>query len=127
MLVKTGIDLVQVSRIKHVLNRFGYRFCSRILHSIELELFNKLKLKQEFFLAKRFAMKEAVSKAFGVGICKELSFQDICVTNDLRGAPEVNIAKEKLLHLSQNRVCNISVSVSDDCNSVVACAVVCLL
>lgn len=126
MLVKVGIDLVHVSRISHVLSKFGAKFCSKILHAVEFERFNQVKCKQESFLAKRFAIKEAVSKAFGVGICEELSFQDICVTNDARGAPKVNVNKKKLLNLVQNKSCEISVSVSDDCNTVVACAVILL-
>lgn len=127
MQIKTGIDIVHVSRIKRVLSKFGAKFCNRILHSTEVERFREIKLNQEFFLAKRFAMKEAVAKAFGVGICKELSFHDICITSGVRGAPEVKIAAEKLFNLVQSEICSISLSVSDDCDTVVACAVVLLV
>lgn len=125
-MLKTGVDLVSIERIGRVFGAFGSKFSNRILHPRELERLESIGLKKECFLAKRFAIKEAISKAFGVGIGRDLSFKDIVIVNDSRGAPQVEIEQKRLANLTAGAGCQISISVSDDCNMVVACAVILL-
>lgn len=86
MIIGIGIDIIEVNRIAESYQRFGDRFLKRILKSEEIEycLSNK---NPAPFLAARFAVKEAVSKAFGTGIGSKLGWQDIEVKKELSGKP----------------------------------------
>ena len=98
MIVGIGTDLVQIGRIKGVLNRSGDRLARRILTPLEFAVFS-CHHHQESFLAKRFAAKEALSKALKTGI-GPISWQDIHVSNSSTGAPELDLsgaAREILL------------------------------
>ena len=67
MILGTGIDIIEVERIRASHEKFGKRFTSRILLAAESEYCLRHKDPAPF-LAARFAAKEAVSKAFGTGI-----------------------------------------------------------
>jgi holo-[acyl-carrier protein] synthase len=115
-MIKIGVDVVQIPRVERVFAKFGQEFCKRILHSKEIEFFNDLKNNHCKFLAKRYAAKEAVSKAFGVGIGALLKFTDILVFKDHLGAPKINIQEnviKSLLPYGYCR-CELSLSISDD-------------
>ncbi len=86
MIYGTGIDVIAVSRIKRALERFGERFAQRILAEREFADFQKRK-QPERFLAKRFAAKEAFSKAMGTGIRTPVTWRFIEVGHDRRGKP----------------------------------------
>ncbi|MGM9985761.1 MAG: holo-ACP synthase [Bacillaceae bacterium] len=87
MIQGIGIDIVELKRIEKAYER-NEKFAERILTANELAVFNELQVKRKIeFLAGRFAVKEAYSKAFGTGIGKELSFQDIEVVKDELGKP----------------------------------------
>lgn len=87
MIVGTGIDIVELERIKAILER-NPRFQDRILTEYERDTFNQLKGQRQIeFLAGRFAAKEALAKALGTGIGKHLSFQDIEIRNEPSGKP----------------------------------------
>jgi holo-[acyl-carrier protein] synthase len=68
----TGLDIIEISRIKTVIDRFGARFLERVFTPTELSEAGKSLAS----LAARFAAKEAVSKALGTGIGM-VSWQDI--------------------------------------------------
>ncbi|MBL3285054.1 Holo-[acyl-carrier-protein] synthase [Rickettsiales endosymbiont of Paramecium tredecaurelia] len=99
-----GVDIVDIARIEAAWKRHGMRLASRILCAQELVEFGRSHHQPHVFLAKRFAAKEAVSKALGVGIGAHLSFQDIIITHDSAGKPEAiasnNIFRNTRLHLS---------------------------
>ena len=76
MIVGIGTDIVSVARMKKSLDRNGDKFSQRILHDSEL-LQLKTVSKADQFLAKRFAVKEAASKALGTGFSEGVSWQDI--------------------------------------------------
>ena len=101
MILGTGIDIIEVSRIEDSYQRFGERFLKRILRPNEIGycLTNK---RPGPFLAARFAAKEAISKAFGTGIGAELGWQDIEVGRKETGEPFV-ILHEKGLSLLKSR------------------------
>jgi holo-[acyl-carrier protein] synthase len=83
-----GVDLVECARIQHSLDRFGERFLQRIFTAGEIEYSQSMKYPARH-LAARFAAKEALSKAFGTGIGKSMSWKDIDVHRKLSGEPFV--------------------------------------
>lgn len=123
-MIKIGLDVVQIGRMERIFQKFGFKFCEKILRSEELRRLEVLKVGKAGFLAKRFALKEAISKAFGVGIGRALGFQDILILNDSRGAPYAQIDQEKLTSLLNGKTCQISISVADDYPVAIAFAMI---
>ena len=84
----SGIDILEVQRVRRIWDRFGKRFLRRILLPEEA----KYCLKQSDpvpSIAVRFAAKEAVSKALGTGITRELGWLDIEIKKRKSGQPYV--------------------------------------
>jgi holo-[acyl-carrier protein] synthase len=88
MILGTGIDIIEVERIRSSLEKFGERFGQRILLPGEMAYCLTHK-HPAVFVAARFAAKEAVSKAFGTGICAQLGWQDIEICKKESGEPFV--------------------------------------
>lgn len=115
-IIGLGIDIIEVSRFD---SEDLDRISKRILTQQELTYFNSSK-KQIFYLAKRFAVKEAAAKALGTGISKKISFQNFNTRNNDLGKPVLELFGEaKLLSLKKNIVSN-HVSISDEKNYAVA-------
>ena len=87
-MIRVGSDLVSIGRIEGAVDRFGDRFLSRYLSHSESEG------KNSASLAGYWAAKEAVAKALGCGIGGELSFHDIHLHKDERGAPHFTLSNE---------------------------------
>ena len=87
-LLGSGIDIVEVQRIRDICERRGSRFAAKLLHPFELQELDEMN-NREAFIAKRFAVKEAAAKALGIGIGKRLGFQDMYVTHDELGKPSL--------------------------------------
>lgn len=82
-----GIDLVDLERMESV-NKNQKNFYKYILTAKEVKLYKKRNKKGKLeFLAGRFAVKEAFSKAMGTGIGKKVNFQNITVINNKKGQP----------------------------------------
>ncbi|MCC8417852.1 MAG: holo-ACP synthase [Rickettsia endosymbiont of Bryobia graminum] len=93
MIIGVGTDIVQILRIERLLNLYQQRFIERILSQPEIQKLSSLnKESYSNFLAKRFAAKEAISKATGRGIGRDFSFKDISILNDELGRPFVKIS-----------------------------------
>lgn len=95
--VEVGIDIIEIARIRDVLERFGDRFLNRIYTERERERYGRRPAE----LAARFAAKEAVMKALGTGI-RGVRWRDIEVLPNRRGKPIVVLhgtaaARAKLL------------------------------
>jgi holo-[acyl-carrier protein] synthase len=88
MILGTGIDIIEVTRIRGSFERFGERFVNRILHPAEIAYCLSHRDPAPF-LAARFAAKEAISKAFGTGIGAQLGWQDLEVGRKPSGEPFV--------------------------------------
>lgn len=88
MILGTGIDIVEVARIRSSIERFGERFLARLFTAGELAYCRQHRDAAPFFAA-RFAAKEAVSKAFGTGIGARLGWLDIEVARHASGQPYV--------------------------------------
>lgn len=85
-IIGIGTDIVQIERIKTSVNKHGKRFAERILHINELAIY-ETHSQPISYLAKRFAAKEAVSKALGTGIGKHVRLTEIETANDDQGKP----------------------------------------
>jgi holo-[acyl-carrier protein] synthase len=83
-----GIDLVECARIQRSIDRFGDRFLHRVFTDGEIEYSMSMKFPARH-LAARFAAKEAVSKAFGTGIGKEMGWRNIDIQKKSSGAPHL--------------------------------------
>lgn len=90
MILGTGIDIIEVSRVADSVERFGDRFLGRILQPAEVAYCRGHKNPGPHFAA-RFAAKEAISKAFGTGIGASLGWQDIEVCRHESGEPYVQL------------------------------------
>src|ERR1022692_3920305 len=88
MILGTGIDIIEVTRIAESFEKFGERFVNRILLPDEIAYCLGHR-RPAPFLAARFAAKEAVSKAFGTGIGAQLGWQDIEIRRKESGEPFV--------------------------------------
>ena len=86
MILGTGIDIIEVTRIRASHEKFGERFATRILLPSELA-YCMLHKDPAPFIAARFAAKEAVSKAFGTGIGASIGWHDIEVRRRETGEP----------------------------------------
>src|SRR5438046_8914474 len=73
-----GVDVVEIERIQHSLDRFGERFMKRVFTEGEIAYCVSMKFPARHFAA-RFAAKEAASKAFGTGIGTAMGWRDIDV------------------------------------------------
>ncbi|MFT4417102.1 holo-ACP synthase [Fredinandcohnia humi] len=100
MIIGTGIDIVELVRIKKLLQR-QKKFVDRILTIPEKEKFLLLPETRKIeFLAGRFAVKEAYSKAVGTGIGGSLSFLDIEILSDENGKPIITKPLHYKAHIS---------------------------
>ena len=89
MIKGVGIDIIDIKRIKKIIERYGDRFYTRILTEKEIE-YCKSFSKPDLHFAGRFASKEAYSKSIGTGISKDFRWKDIEILNDERGKPYIN-------------------------------------
>lgn len=108
-----GTDIVKVSRMKRLLKKRGDKFAERILHANELEIY-KQHNSAASYLAKRFAAKEALSKALGTGIAKGISFEEIEVINNEDGKPLLVLHGTALDISIQLGVEKLFISLSDE-------------
>ena len=121
MIVGTGVDIIEVGRVKKALDTWGGRFLNRVFTQRELDYVKTKKFSHES-LAARFACKESVLKAFGdtkIGI----QLKNIEVMNDSKGKPEVILHGEAKEFASKNRLDNIIVSMSHTANYAVSNAI----
>ena len=118
MILGIGTDLVQINRIQKTLDKFQGTFEKKVFTQFEQDKAQTLPVnKKASFFAKRFAAKEAFSKALGSGIGGEAFFQDIEVQNDIKGAPFFVIkgkALETLKKKTNNKPYQIHLSLSDE-------------
>lgn len=115
MIFGIGTDIVEVSRIEESINQFGDDFARRILAESEFESYLQSQIKARF-LAKRFAAKEAFSKALGTGLRAPATFQNIAVSHDALGKPVLVLAPELLVYLLDKNITQTHISISDEKN-----------
>jgi holo-[acyl-carrier protein] synthase len=113
MIFGIGTDIVQISRIQNSLDRYGERFARRILGGEELVDFQRT-LHPARFLARRFAAKEAVVKAYGTGFTQGITFQDIVVSHDAAGKPLLVLSGRALELQQEMGIGEKFISLSDE-------------
>ena len=117
MILGIGIDICEVSRVAKTLERFNERFKTRCFTVLERKKCQGAYNKPNCY-AKRFAGKEATSKALGTGINKGISWKQIEVENLKSGKPTINLygkAKKKLESLlPKDMTSNILLTITDE-------------
>jgi holo-[acyl-carrier protein] synthase len=113
MILGTGIDIVDKTRIQTMLEKHGERFIRRVLTEKEMQLLPTGNRKAEY-LAGRFAVKEAFAKATGFGFGERLSFQDIEVLRESTGKPVLAAQKAWMQVYFPDQELRIHVSISHE-------------
>lgn len=117
MILGIGSDLIDITRVEKTLERFGERFTQRIFTEIERTKSDKRRLRAASY-AKRFAAKEACSKALGTGFRKGVFWRDLGVINRPGGQPTMALtggAAERLASmLPAGMAARIDVTITDD-------------
>ena len=116
-----GSDIANINRMKSILKR-NKSFKKRIFSSSEIYLCEKKKNSHSCF-AKRFAAKEAFSKALGTGISDGISFNEIIILNEKNGKPIIkllNKTKKIVEKRIKKKKYKISLSIADEKNYAVA-------
>ena len=113
MIYGIGTDIVRISRIQQGLDRYGERFARRILAGQELDDFQRT-LHPARFLARRFAAKEAVVKAYGTGFTQGMTFRDIVVSHDAAGKPLLLLSGRALELRHEMGIGEQFISISDE-------------
>ncbi|WP_434358602.1 holo-ACP synthase [Parasalinivibrio latis] len=108
-----GTDIVEIARLEKVIARTGDAFAKRVLTESEMETYSDSNFPARF-LAKRFAVKEAASKALGTGIACGVTFHDFDVTNDELGKPVVEFSGVARKLADERGVKNIFLTIADE-------------
>jgi len=101
-----GIDLIKTSRMNRLMERFGEKALQKFLTSEEIILVKSYKTAAGFW-----AVKEACSKALGVGIGSECSFYDIVIYKTSKGAPKIKLSTKIIENF---KIKHSSVSITHD-------------
>ncbi|HNV89224.1 MAG TPA: holo-ACP synthase [Methylotenera sp.] len=115
MIYGIGTDIVEVARIEASIQQFGDDFAKRILADSEFSSYLESHIKPRF-LAKRFAAKEAFSKALGTGLRAPATFQNIAISHDELGKPLLMLAAELQVFLQAKNINKTHISISDEKN-----------
>ena len=113
MIYGVGTDLIDIRRIERALQRFGERFAQRILCEPELKRFRSHG-KPVAYLAKRFAAKEAFTKALGTGIHAPANWHGVWVVNLPSGKPVLEFSPELKLLLQKRKILSAHLSLTDE-------------
>ena len=123
MIYGIGTDLIDIGRVEKVLTRFGERFAQRILCEPELRRFRSHK-QPVAYLAKRFAAKEAFTKALGTGIHAPANWHGVWVVNLGSGKPVLEFSPELKALLGKRKILSAHLTLTDERE--MACATVIL-
>ena len=110
-----GTDIVNIKRITAIIKKNNL-FKKKVFSVSEIKFCDKKKYNYSCY-AKRFAAKEAFSKALGTGVSNGLIFREIIVQNDKKGKPSIKIcgkSRKIVKTLLNNKQFNILLSMSDD-------------
>ena len=116
MIYGTGIDIIDIKRIRRVIRKYGNRFKKRCFSDNEIERSDK-RLNSVESYAKRYAAKEACAKALGTGLARGVFWKDIEVVNNQYGKPFIKLhgkAKDIFRNIDKASDTKIEVSLSDE-------------
>ena len=108
MKIRTGIDIIEIERIKQSIEETDGKFCERVYTQKEIEYCESKKVQRYQHYAARFAAKEAVLKAISQLLESkfDIDWKEIEILNDENGRPYVNLLKQGL------NINNIDISIS---------------
>jgi holo-[acyl-carrier protein] synthase len=113
MIYGVGTDVVEIGRIENALSRFGERFARRILCDPELARFRGHRLPANY-LAKRFAAKEAFTKALGTGLHAPANWHGVWVRNLPSGKPVLEFSEALKALMASRGVSGSHLSLTDE-------------
>ena len=116
MIYGNGIDIIDIDRIRRVIDKYGNRFIKRCFSISEIERSEKRINSVESY-AKRYAAKEACAKALGTGLARGVFWKDIEVENNKYGKPMIKLngkGKEIFKNMNKNSNMQIELSLSDE-------------
>ena len=116
MIYGNGIDIIDINRIRRVIDKYGNKFKTRCFSISEIERSDK-RLNSAESYAKRYAAKEACAKALGTGLARGVFWKDIEVVNNQYGKPFIKLhgkAEKIFKNISKESNTKIEVSLSDE-------------
>lgn len=117
MIIGLGSDLIQIHRVQATLDRHGERFTHRVFTEIERAKSDR-RAERAASYAKRFAAKEAMSKALGTGISRSVYWRDMGVVNLPSGKPTMKLtngaAKALARLIPEGHEPHIHITITDD-------------
>ena len=117
MILGLGNDLIDIRRIEKVIDKYGKRFLERIFTDIEREK-SESRAGRVASYAKRFAAKEACSKALGTGLAQGVYWRDMGVVNLSSGKPTMNLSGRAREHMEamvpEGFEARIDLTITDD-------------
>ncbi len=114
--MKIGTDITVVSRIEKSIQKFGDKFIDRFLNPNEKQVAKRVES-----IAGYWAAKEAIAKALGCGISKELSFHDIIIYKDKKNAPHFKLTSQAQKY---HQIKDSSLSIAHDGGFAIAVVVI---
>ncbi len=127
MIFGIGTDLIEIERIRAAQARHGERFAERILGARELDRWRARRARSDVrgirYLATRFAAKEAISKALGLGMHMPMTWRAVEILNDPSGRPVPVIASAELQRYAEARRLRLHISVTDERDYAMAYAI----
>ena len=101
MRIRTGTDIIEISRIKESIESTNKKFCERVYTEIDREYCESKKMQKYQHYAARFSAKEAVFKAVSDELENkfQINWKDIEILNDEKGRPYVNILNNKIQNI----------------------------
>ena len=100
MIIGLGSDLIDIRRIEKSIDRYGSRFINRLFTETEQAKSDRRRNRAASY-AKRFAAKEACSKALGTGLSNGVFWRDMGVVNDKNGKPTMHLTNGEAKRLAQ--------------------------
>jgi holo-[acyl-carrier protein] synthase len=122
MIFGTGLDIIEINRIKKSLAKYSSRFENKIFTDGEINYCQSQADPGKHFAA-RFAVKEAVSKSLGTGITHKVGFKDIEVVNQTSGKPIVKMGGRGKILFKKLNLKFIHISISHDRHYAIAHAI----
>lgn len=119
MIVGAGVDIVEISRMRDAVKKWGDNFLTKIFTKKEIAYSTSRVFSAQHFAA-RFAAKEAVMKAFGAPKDHPIKWTDIEVVNDADGKPVIEFHNDALKLKKIKKVDDVIVSISHSKNYAVA-------
>ena len=123
MIAGTGVDIVEISRIKQAAGKWSDKFLKRIFTQKELEYAHGKSIPYQH-LAARFAAKEAVLKAIGDSAIHRIEWVNVEILNDEHGKPVVNLSGQAKKIKQEKNISDIIISMSHTRTYAVATAII---